>query len=157
VVSDPVAALAVVLADRLLACRDAVAARGHEESCVRRLTAVLVHDVRLPALVYEVDLDRLRPGSLIVDVSCDEAGAIETSRPTTVADPIYVRRGIVHYAVDHTPSLYHRTASEAISGVVARFVSDLAEGRPNPVLEKATIIREGRILDERIARFQKRG
>ncbi|NLW51337.1 MAG: N(5)-(carboxyethyl)ornithine synthase, partial [Candidatus Brocadiaceae bacterium] len=56
----------------------------------------------------------------------------------------------------HTPSLYHRTASEAISGVVARFVSDLAEGRPNPVLEKATIIREGRILDERIARFQKR-
>ncbi|NLW49434.1 MAG: N(5)-(carboxyethyl)ornithine synthase, partial [Candidatus Brocadiaceae bacterium] len=60
------------------------------------VNAVLWDVTRTDHLVYESDLDRLRPGSLIVDVSCDEAGAIETSRPTTVADPIYVRRGIVH-------------------------------------------------------------
>jgi len=120
------------------------------------VNAVLWDVTRTDHLVCEADLDRLRPGSLIVDVSCDEAGAIETSRPTTVADPIYVHRGIVHYAVDHTPSLYYRTATESISGVVARFVSDLAEGCPNLVLEKATVIRDGRILDERITRFQHR-
>ena len=130
--------------------------RGEIERYDVIVNAVLWDVTCTDHLVNEEVLERLRPGSLIVDVSCDEAGAIETSRPTTVSDPIYIHKGIVHYAVDHTPSLYYRTATESISGVVARFVSDLAEGRPNAVLEKATVIRDGRILDERITRFQSR-
>jgi N5-(carboxyethyl)ornithine synthase len=130
--------------------------RGEIERYGVIVNAVLWDVTRTDHVVSEEDLVRMQPGSLIVDVSCDEAGAIETSRPTTVADPVYVHKGIVHYAVDHTPSLYHRTATESISAVVARFISDVAEGRANPVLEKATIIREGHILDERINKFQGR-
>ena len=130
--------------------------RGEIERYNVIVNAVLWDVTRTDHLVNEEDLERMRPGSLIVDVSCDEAGAVETSHPTTVADPVYVHKGVVHYAVDHTPSLYFRTATESISAVVARFVSDVAERRPNPVLEKATIIREGRIVDERITRFQNR-
>ncbi len=120
------------------------------------VNAVLWDVFRTDHLVYEEDLEKMRPGSMIVDVSCDEDGAIQSSHPTTIADPVYWHNGVLHYAVDHTPSLYFRTATESISKVVARFVSDLAEGCPNPVLERATIIRNGEIRDERISRFQHR-
>lgn len=93
---------------------------------------------------------------MIIDVSCDEGMGIQTSRATSIADPVYSHKGVLHYAVDHTPSLYFRTATESISKVVARFVGDLSEGRPNPVLQKATIIHCGDIVDDRISRFQHR-
>jgi len=120
------------------------------------VNAVLWDVFRTDHLIYEDDLERMKPGSMIVDVSCDEGMGIETSHPTGIADPVYRHKGILHYAVDDTPSLYFRTATESMSKVVARFVSDLAEGRPDPVLEKATIIRGGTILDDRIRRFQHR-
>lgn len=120
------------------------------------INAILWDVFRADHMVYEEDLDRMRPGGMIIDVSCDEGMGIQSSRPTTVAEPVYWHKGILHYAVDHTPSLYCRTASESISGVVCRFVSDLAEGKANPVLEKATVIRDGAILDEQISRFQHR-
>jgi len=120
------------------------------------INAVLWDVFRTDHLVYEEDLERMKPGSMIIDISCDEGMGIETSRPTSIADPVYYHRGVLHYAVDHTPALYFRTATESISRVVARFVSDLSGGCDNPVLRKATIIRDGRILDERITRYQHR-
>lgn len=108
-------------------------------------------------LVYEEDLAKMKPGGLIIDISCDEAMGIETSHPTTIKDPVYWCHGILHYAVDHTPALYYRSASESISRVVARFITDLVEERQNPTVDKATIIRNGEILDQKIIRFQNRG
>jgi N5-(carboxyethyl)ornithine synthase len=120
------------------------------------INAVLWDVFRTDHLICEEDLERMKPGSMIIDVSCDEGKGVETSRPTNIADPVYCHKGILHYAVDDTPALYFRTAIESISKVVARFVGDLAEGRANPVLQKATIIRDGTILDDRIRRFQHR-
>ena len=69
---------------------------------------------------------------------------------------VYEVEGIIHYAVDHTPALFFRSATESISAVVCRYVDDIIEERDSPVLEKATIIKNGVIMDERISLFQKR-
>ena len=69
-------------------------------------------------IVYKKDLKRMRKNSLIIDVSCDKAGAIESSVPTTIKNPIYVVDGITHYVVDHTPTLLYRSAIKGISEIV---------------------------------------
>ncbi|MBN1421951.1 MAG: N(5)-(carboxyethyl)ornithine synthase [Planctomycetes bacterium] len=107
-------------------------------------------------LVDRADLVRMRRGSLIIDVSCDPEMGIETSRSTTFDDPIYEVDGVFHYAVDHTPTLFHRTATESIGDVVCRFADDLIEGRANPVLESATVVREGVVLDPLVGPFRER-
>lgn len=107
-------------------------------------------------LIYETDLAMMRPGSMIVDISCDPDGGIENSRPTTLTDPVYWHNGILHYAVDHTPSLFYKSASESISREVARFVDLMVCGSGNEVLRQATIIEKGSILDQTIARYQNR-
>jgi len=107
-------------------------------------------------LICRDDLARMKPGSIIVDISCDRGMGVETGRPTTIENPVYVVDGILHYAVDHTPALFYRSASESISAVVCRYVDQLAENNVGPVLEQATVIRDGAIIDERISLFQKR-
>jgi N5-(carboxyethyl)ornithine synthase len=120
------------------------------------VNGVLWDVFRTDHLIYEVDLERMKPGSLIVDISCDAHMGVESSRPTSMAEPVYWHKGILHYAVDNTPSLFFRSASEAIGEKLVGFIDDVVQGRANRVLEQATIIRNGRILDERIRRFQGR-
>lgn len=120
------------------------------------VNAVLWDVFRTDHLVYEKDLARMKPGSLIVDISCDDHMGIESSHSTSIDDPVYWHKGILHYAVDHTPSLCYRTASESISAVVSRFVDSLLDNMPDPVLEAATVIRGGEIVDPRIRQFQAR-
>lgn len=118
------------------------------------VNAVLWDVFREDHLVYETDLGSMKPGGLIIDISCDEAMGIQSSRPTTIASPVYRHGGILHYVVDHAPTLFYQTATESISKVVAAFAADLERPESNPVLAKATIVRGGRILDDRIVRFQ---
>jgi N5-(carboxyethyl)ornithine synthase len=120
------------------------------------VNAVLWDVFRTDHLVYEADLARMKPGSLIVDISCDPHMGVESSRATTMAEPVYWHQGILHYAVDNTPSLFFRSASECIGEKLVPFLDDVVRGRANDVLERATVIRHGRILDERIRRFQNR-
>lgn len=94
-------------------------------------------------LIYQEDLKRLKNGTLLIDVSCDEHGAIESSIPTTMKEPIYTIDGVIHYAVDHTPSIFFQESSQSISTVVATYLDDLMSGKPNQVLEEALITREG--------------
>ncbi len=107
-------------------------------------------------LVYEEDLEKMKPGSMIVDISCDPHMGIETSHATSINEPVYWHKGILHYAVDHTPTLFFRSASQSISKEVARFLDKLVMGDTDATLDRATIIRRGVILDDRIRRFQKR-
>lgn len=120
------------------------------------VNAVMWDVFRSDHMLRRDDLKRMRPGSMIIDVSCDEGMGIETSRPTPIFDPVYEVDGVLHYVVDHTPALYFRTASEAISQAVAPFLDLLIEGRPDECLERATIVRDGEIIDARIRRFQNR-
>ena len=95
---------------------------------------------------------------MIIDISCDKAGAIETSVPTTIEMPDYFIDGIRHYVVDHTPSLFYKSASIGISEEVAKSIDYLIEEntKENDTLIKSLIIEKGNIMDERIIKFQHR-
>ncbi len=120
------------------------------------INAVLWDVFRTDHIVYRGDLKSMKSGSMIVDISCDDYMGIETSHATTIEAPTYVVDGILHYVVDHTPALLYKSATESISAALRPFLDDLIEGNCNPVLEKATIIKHGVIIDDRISRFQGR-
>lgn len=120
------------------------------------INTVLWDVFRTDRLIYRKDLKLMKQGAMIIDVSCNQSLEIETSHATTIDNPTYVVDGVIHYVVDHTASLFWKSASRAISREVAKYIDDLVEDKPNPALNKAKIIEQGRILDERIARFQGR-
>lgn len=104
------------------------------------INAILWDLKRTDHIMYRKDLQRLKKNAIIIDVSCDRAGAIETSIPTTIANPTYMVDGILHYVVDHTPSLLYRTASYSISAEIAKYVDDLIESRANATLEASVVV-----------------
>ena len=121
------------------------------------VNAVLWDTRRKDHIVYREDLKRMKRNSMIIDISCDRNGAIETSKPTTFEDPVYLVDHVLHYAVDHTPSIFYKTVSESLSGQVVRFLDDLIEGADhNTVLNHSLIVKEGVILDNKIKEFQNR-
>ena len=109
---------------------------------------------RTDHIIYKTDLKRMKPNCLIIDISCDRHGGIESSIPTTIENPIYIVDGVTHYAVDHTPTLVYREASASISKAIAPFLDQLIEGKLGEVLKKALIIDRGKIIDKRIIEFQ---
>ena len=98
----------------------------------------------------------MKKGALIIDISCDRNGGIETSVPTTIENPTYVVDEVTHYVVDHTPSLFYKSTSEAISEQVCSFLDDIISEQRNIILDNATIIANGKIIDKRIIAFQNR-
>ena len=121
------------------------------------INALLWDTNRKDHIIYRNDLKKMKHPSLIIDISCDRSGAIESSIPTTIEDPVYTVDGVVHYVVDHTPSLFYKTASLGISLQVSRYLDDLIEGKENAILQDSLIIKNGIILDKRIIEYQGRG
>jgi len=121
------------------------------------VNAILWDTSRKDHIIYKEDLKRMKRGALIIDISCDRNGGIETCIPTTIDQPTYTIDGITHYAVDHTPSLFYKTISESLSEIIVSYVDDLIEGKPdNEILNKSLIIDHGEIIDQRIITFQNR-
>lgn len=121
------------------------------------VNAVLWDTSRKDHIIYKDDLLKMKKGALIIDISCDNNGAIESSHPTTIKNPIFTVNGIVHYAVDHTPSLIYKTVSKELSKVSSCYINELIIGNYSECLEKAKIIENGKILDSRINKYQCRG
>ena len=107
-------------------------------------------------LIYKRDLKIMKKHSLIIDISCNESLEIETTQAKPIDSPIYFVDGIMHYAVDHTPTIFWKTASNSISKQIKIYLDDLIEDKFNKVLNNATIIKNGEILDDRINQYQKR-
>lgn len=120
------------------------------------VNAVLWDVNRKDHIIYKEDLMKMKKGSLIIDVSCDHNGAIETSKPTTIEKPTYWIDGVEHYVVDHTPSLVYRTVSKELSGEVCKFIDYFITDSKNDVLNSALIVKNGVILDNNINEYQKR-
>ena len=89
--------------------------------------AVLTAGAAAPKLVRREHLARMKPGSVLVDVSIDQGGCFETSRPTTHAEPTYVVDGVVHYCVANMPGAAPRTSSEALVHATLTFGLALAD------------------------------
>ncbi len=88
--------------------------------------AALVAGALAPRLVTRAMLGLMRPGAVLVDVSIDQGGCFETSRPTTHADPVYIVDGILHYCVANMPGAVPRTSAYALNGATLPFVRKLA-------------------------------
>jgi alanine dehydrogenase len=89
--------------------------------------AVLTAGAAAPKLVKASHLSRMKPGSVLVDVSIDQGGCFETSRPTTHANPTYTVDGVVHYCVANMPGAAPRTSSEALGHATLPFGLALAD------------------------------
>lgn len=120
------------------------------------VNAILWDVKRKDHIIYKDDLKRMKENALIIDISCDRKGAIETSTPTGIDDPVYMVDGIMHYVVDHTPALFYRTTSKELSKEVCKYIDLLVEGKESIVLTQAKIMDKGVILDNKIKQFQKR-
>jgi alanine dehydrogenase len=89
--------------------------------------AVLVPGAAAPRLVSREMIGEMRRGSVLVDVAIDQGGCAETSRPTTLADPIYTVDGVVHYCVTNMPGAVARTSTLALNNVTLPFIQSLAD------------------------------
>ena len=89
--------------------------------------AVSIAGKQPPKLISRELLRKMRPGSVLVDVSIDQGGIAETSRPTTHSNPIYLEQGVVHYCVANMPSAVARTATLALTQATLPYVRALAK------------------------------
>lgn len=121
-----------------------------------------LQDPNRPLLyLRESDLAAFRPGSLIIDVSCDEGMAFEWARPTTFADPMFTVGGSIdYYGVDHSPSYLWNSASWEISEALRRFVPVVMAGETawdgSETVRRAIEIRGGTVENPAILDFQQR-
>ena len=120
------------------------------------VNAILWDTSRKDHIIYKKDLSRMKKGAMIIDISCDKNGGIESSVPTTIDKATYIEEGILHYVVDHTPSLFYKTISESLSSIVSSYIDFLIENETNEILNKSLIIKDGNIIDKRIISFQNR-
>jgi alanine dehydrogenase len=88
--------------------------------------AVLVAGAAAPKLVTREMVKQMRPGSVLVDISIDQGGCFETSRPTTHASPTYVEEGVIHYCVTNMPGAVARTSTFALNNATLPFSLALA-------------------------------
>jgi len=88
--------------------------------------AVLIPGAKAPRLVTRADLPHMRNGSVVVDVSIDQGGCIETSRPTTHQQPTFVVEGVVHYCVTNMPGAVGRTSTIALCNATLPYAMKIA-------------------------------
>ncbi len=101
--------------------------------------AVLVSGQRTPLLVTREMVRSMKPRSVIMDVSIDEGGCVETSRPTTHEHPVYIEEGILHYCVPNMPGAVARTATYAFVNAAMSYITEMAALGPDEVLKNPSI------------------
>ncbi len=121
----------------------------------------ILQDTENPVMfVRDDEVERLRPGSLIVDVSCDEGMGFPFARPTGFTNPTFRVGPVDYYAVDHSPSYLWRSASWELSRAVLPFLGTVLDGpaawERDETIARAIEIRDGRVQNDRILSFQDR-
>src|SRR5207237_7833218 len=97
---------------------------GEEADLV--IGAGLVRVAKARRLVSRSVVSRMKPGSVVVDVSVDQGGCFETTRPTSHSDPVYQVEGVLHYCVPNMPGIVPRTATLASTNATLPFIVRIA-------------------------------
>ncbi len=119
--------------------------------------SVLIPGARAPKLLSRQVVAAMRPGAALVDISIDQGGTAETSRPTTHVDPIYVDSGVVHYCVTNMPGMVPHTSTHALTNVTLGFALQLADHgvdgalTQSAPLARALNVRGGKIVHKAVA------
>jgi alanine dehydrogenase len=119
--------------------------------------AVLIPGAKAPRLIRRDMLPIMKPGSVIVDVAIDQGGCIETARPTTHDDPIYIIDGVVHYCVANMPGAVPHTSTIGLTNVTLPYAVQIADKgwkkavRESKELELGLNVAEGKITYKDVA------
>ncbi|MBC7543094.1 MAG: alanine dehydrogenase [Candidatus Sericytochromatia bacterium] len=119
--------------------------------------AVLIPGAKAPTLVTKEMVATMKPGSVIIDISVDQGGCVETIHPTTHSDPVYVVHDVVHYGVANMPGAVPRTSTFALTNATLPYAVQLAnKGYPaaldaNPVLAKGLNVHDGKVTYAAVA------
>jgi alanine dehydrogenase len=119
--------------------------------------AVLLKGARAPRLVTREMIQGMEPGSVVVDVSVDQGGCVETTRPRTHSDPTYMVDGVIHYGVTNMPGAVPRTSTYALSNATLPYIMKMMrEGvidalRGDPALQKGVNTLQGKITYDAVA------
>jgi alanine dehydrogenase len=105
--------------------RSAIASCVAESDLV--VGAVLIMGASTPRIVTRQMVAAMRPGSVVVDVSIDQGGCVETSHPTTHADPTYIEEGVVHYCVSNMAGAVPWTSTYALNNATLPYVLQIAD------------------------------
>ena len=125
--------------------------------CDLLIGAVLLPGAKAPKLITRAILKKMKPGSVLVDISIDQGGCAETSRPTTHLDPVYIEESVTHYCVANMPAAYARTATQALTNVTYRYVELLADlglegaSKKQPALIGGINTRDGQLTCRAVA------
>ncbi len=124
------------------------------------VNGILQDPLKPMMFVPKQDVHKLKKGTLIVDISCDEGMGFWCARPTSFKDPMFEVQGMYYYSVDHSPSYYWNSASFEISEALLPFLEVVMKGPEawpkNETIFKAIEIKEGHIQNPNILSFQKR-
>jgi alanine dehydrogenase len=118
--------------------------------------AVLVHGGRAPHVIVREQLSQMKPGAVLVDVSIDQGGCFETSRPTTHSDPTFEVDGITHYCVTNMPGAVPITSTYALTNATLPYALELAGGVDRALARSAELrcgvnVRAGEIVHPAVA------
>lgn len=118
--------------------------------------AVLVPGARAPRVVTEEMVRGMKPGAVIVDISIDQGGCVETSHMTTHSDPTFVVHGVVHYCVGNMPGAVPNTSTYALTNVTMPYVVRLADSvrgalTADPGLLLGVNVAEGQVTNAGVA------
>lgn len=117
--------------------------------------AILIPGAHSPILITEDMVRAMKPGSVILDLSIDQGGCVETSRPTTIDDPTFIVHDVVHYCVPNMTANIARTASRALANAVLPTLKNLLrvgvrEALRDPGLAKGVYMYEGQMVNEMV-------
>jgi alanine dehydrogenase len=101
--------------------------------------AVLTPGQRAPILVTREMVRSMKPRSVIMDISIDEGGCVETSRPSTHEHPVYIEEGILHYCVPNMPGAVARTATHAFVNCAMPYIMEIADGGVERIFRNPSI------------------
>ena len=119
--------------------------------------AVLIPGAKTPSLITREMLKYIKPGTVRVDISVDQGGCFETSRPTTHADPVFIKDGIVHYCVSNMPGAYPRSSTFALTNATLPLGIKIANSgwkeacRQNRAISSGVNIADGKITYKHVA------
>jgi alanine dehydrogenase len=131
-----------------------------EEECLDShlvIGTVLIPGAKAPKLISRDLLRRMQRGSAIVDISVDQGGCAETTRPTTHEDPIYVEEGVVHYCVANMPGAVPRTSTIALTNATFIYVLAIADKgwekamKADAALKRGLNLYDGKITCDAVA------
>ncbi len=119
--------------------------------------AVLVEGARAPVVVSEAMVRTMKPGAVIVDVSVDQGGCVETTEPTTHRDPIRIKHGVIHYGVTNMPGAVGRTSTYALTNATLPYLLEIADkgyeraAADNPAIRAGLNLVLGRVTNQAVA------